>query len=230
MEAQAPNDHHGISQATSPVALVLVGGDRADGRLRARLPELAAVIAADSGLAQARVLGVAPTVVIGDMDSVDPTMLEEAASAGAEIERHPADKDATDIELALDRALQMECRSVIVVGGYGGRVDHLLGNALVLTAERFSTIDVEWWVAGTRIRVARQEVPVHIEGTAGDTVSLLAAAGDAHGVTTTGLRWSLENETLEAGSTRGISNELMGTAASVRVRRGVLLVVHGGRE
>ncbi len=213
---------------TPSYAIVLAGGDPVDPRLAARLPAGARIIAADSGLAQARLLGLTPDLVIGDLDSVDPNDLAEAQAADVPIERHPEDKDATDLELALDRAASMGHSNIILIGGHGGRLDHLLGNALVLASDRFGALHIEWWIRDTRVVVARSGERTRLAGTFGDVVSLIAVGGPAHRIVTEGLRWPLDNETLAPGSTRGISNELTGSTAHVTVGSGVLLLIHEG--
>lgn len=213
---------------TPSYVVVLAGGDAVDPKLATRLPADARIIAADSGLAQAGLLGLTPDLVIGDLDSVDPTDLAEAQAADVPVERHPEDKDATDLELALDRAVSMGHSNVILIGGHGGRLDHLLGNALVLASDRFGGVHVEWWISDTRVVVARSGEPTRLTGTFGDVVSLIAVGGPAAGVTTEGLRWTLDNETLTPGSTRGISNELIAGTATVTVSSGVLLLIHDG--
>jgi len=213
---------------TPSYVVVLAGGDAVDPKLADRLPAEARIIAADSGLAQARLLGLTPDLVIGDLDSVDPTDLAEAQAADVPVERHPEDKDATDLELALDRAVSMGHSNVILIGGHGGRLDHLLGNALVLASDRFGGVHVEWWISDTRVVVARAGEQTRLTGALGDVVSLIAVGGPAAGVTTEGLRWPLDNETLAPGSTRGISNELIADASTVTVSSGMLLVIHEG--
>lgn len=207
-------------------ALVLAGGDPIDPDLAGSLPADPWVIAADSGLDQAAALGITADLVIGDMDSVSTDALERAASTGVAIEEHPVDKDATDLELALERAAAAGFEDILLVGGNGGRIDHLLGNALLLAADRFAAINVEWWVRTTRVSIVRARNPVTIVGQPGDLVSLLSAGGAADGVTATGLRWALSGERLEPGSTRGISNEVVGATAKIAVDSGVLIVIH----
>jgi len=77
-------------------AVVLAGGDPVAPGLRGLLPEGATVIAADSGLHQAKLLGIEVDVVVGDLDSVEPAALALAEAAGARVERHPTAKDETD--------------------------------------------------------------------------------------------------------------------------------------
>jgi thiamine pyrophosphokinase len=183
-------------------------------------------VAADSGVDHALALGLAITVAVGDFDSVTDAGLAAAGDAGARIERHPVAKDRTDLDLALVRALELGARRIVVVGGHGGRVDHFLANALLLGADRYAGAVIEARFGPARLHVVRHRIT--LAGAPGDLVSLLAVGGAAEGVTTTGLRYALHEETLEPASSRGVSNELAGPAASVALRRGTLLVVRPG--
>jgi thiamine pyrophosphokinase len=213
-------------RASSEDVVVLTGGDPVDPALTPPLPAGALVVAADSGLAAADALGLTVDVVVGDMDSVAPARLAAAEAAGARIERHPTAKDATDLALAMDVALRLGARRLTVVGGDGGRLDHLLGNALLLAADDYATVTVVAHLGTATITVVRHEATLF--GRTGELVSLLAVHGPAHGITTDGLRYPLRDEPLAPGSSRGISNELIRPAARVRVRSGVLLAVQPG--
>jgi thiamine pyrophosphokinase len=204
-------------------AIVLAGGEPVAPGDRHGLPAAACVIAADSGLHQAGILGLDVDVVVGDFDSADPAEVDRAVAAGAATVRHPVAKDATDLDLALREARARGARRVIVLGGAGGRLDHLLGNALLLAAHS-ADLAVEWWTGGARTVAVRDRID--LSGRTGDTVSLLPIGGAAVGITTAGLRWSLTGETLTPGSTRGLSNELVAATASVTVDDGVLFVIH----
>lgn len=204
-------------------AIILAGGDPVDRELADQLPADAFVIAADSGLALADTLGLMVHVVVGDMDSVDPSSLADAEAAGTELERHQPDKDATDLELALRSALRRGARRVFVVGGTGGRLDHLLANAALLGADWLAEAKVVWLANGIRAEVVHDET--ELDAAPGELVTLLAVGGDAVGVSTRGLRWQLDSELLEARSTRGVSNEFVVDSATVRVESGVVLAV-----
>jgi thiamine pyrophosphokinase len=205
------------------VALVFAGGDPLPPALAARLPADALVIAADSGLAGARALGRRVDLVVGDLDSVDPGMLEAAEAAGTSVERHPEEKDATDLELALEAARARGARHITVVGGNGGRLDHFLANGLLLASERFDGLDVDAWVGNARVVVVREHAELH--GMPGSLCTLLAVGGIARGVTTKGLRYPLDDDVLFPGSTRGVSNELLAPVASVFVGTGTILAI-----
>jgi thiamine pyrophosphokinase len=204
-------------------ALVFAGGDPPGPEGLARSAGADLVIAADSGLAHARALGVHVDLVIGDLDSVDPAALDAAVADGTVVEQHPAAKDATDLELALDAALHRGATAVHVVGVGGGRLDHFLGNVLLLASPHYATARVDAHVGGAHVTVVHDHVD--LDGAPGALCSLLPLGGPAVGVLTDGLRFPLHRETLPPGTTRGVSNEFLGTRATVSLESGVLLAV-----
>lgn len=204
------------------VVVVLAGGDPPPAWVAGELPENPYVIAADSGLSHARQLALSVHLLVGDLDSV--TEADRRLHPEAQVVAYSPDKDKTDLELALEAAVALDPARVIVVGGSGGRLDHLLGNAALLAADKFADTDITWLGAGSTTHVVRAAAQIH--GSAGDLVSLLPYGGPAIGVRTRGLRWALDEATLTPGTTWGISNRMTGPVAQVRVREGILLVVH----
>ena len=184
------------------------------------------VVAADSGLEHARGLGLAVDRVVGDMDSVAPAALDEALAAGTSVERHPEAKDATDLDLAIEVAVAAHPSRVLVVTGAGDRFDHALAVALSVAAPRWAPAPMEAWIGPAHLWVVRRHVT--LVGRPGDHVSLLPVHGRVVGVTTSGLLYPLDDEDLDAGSTRGMSNEWAAEEATVQVRSGVLLAVAPG--
>jgi len=187
------------------------------------VPRTRAVVAADGGLERANALGLGVDVVVGDLDSVSATALEQAGAAGARIVRYPAAKDATDLELALDEAVALGGARVLVIASAGGRLDHLAALLLLLGSERFSGLELEALVGGSHVHVVRGERT--LTGTPGELLTLLPLGGQAAGVTTSGLEYPLRDETLEPGSTRGVSNVFAEPDARVSVASGVLLAI-----
>ena len=187
------------------------------------VPGAATVVAADGGLDRAAALGLDADVVIGDLDSVSPQALAAAEAAGARIVRHPETKDATDLELALDEAIALRASRVLVVASHEGRLDHLLGSLLLLGAARYAGLELDALVGKALVHVVRGRRT--LTGAPGELVSLLAVGGAASGVVTDGLEYPLAGETLEPGSSRGISNSFTAGQATVTVDRGTLLVV-----
>ncbi len=215
--------------STSTV-VVFAGGDAPPPSALVDLPAANLVIAADSGVEHALACGFHVDLLVGDLDSADPATIAAAAAAGAEIERHPTAKDATDLELALLAARDRGADDVVVVGGHGGRIDHFFGNVLLLTSPLLTAVRVRARMGDAEVTVIRDRNA--LVGRPGQLCSLLPAGGPAHGVTTDGLRFPLDHETLHPGSTRGVSNEFLADAATVTLDSGVLLAVvpHFGKD
>ena len=215
-----------MSDVETNTVVVVSGGDPPAASAARRLPEGAFVIAADAGIVHGLALGLEVGLAVGDMDSVTAEGLEAVSAAGARIESHPRAKDQTDLELALDRAVELGARRLVVLGSDGGRLDHLLGLALLLGLDRYAAVSIEARLGPTRVTVVRSTSELH--GHQGDIVSLLPVHGGVEGVTTAGLVYPLLDEDLAAGTTRGISNEMAGPVATVHLRQGVLLALQPG--
>ena len=205
------------------VALVFAGGDPPPADALRNLPPADLVIAADSGLEHAVALGFAVDLVVGDLDSVDPAAIDAAVAAGAAVERHPEAKDATDLELAL----LARARPRVHARHRGRRTRRssrpLPGERAPARVLRTRRRQVEARLGDAQVFVVRDEHELH--GEAGDLCTLLPLGGPALGVRTEGLRFPLRGETLEPGSTRGVSNELLSSVARVSLVDGVLLAI-----
>jgi thiamine pyrophosphokinase len=208
--------------------IVVAAGGVSAGPLPGLLPGKATVIAADGGIDRALALGLDVDLAIGDFDSVSPAGLAAVEAAGARVERHPAAKDATDLELALDAAIALQPARIVVVGSSGGRLDHLLGSVLLLGRERYAGAEIDAFLGAATVHIVRGSRT--LTGAPGELVSLLPLNGAAEGVTTEGLEYQLQGETLPAGTSRGISNVFTATEARITVERGCLLAVCPGPE
>ena len=182
------------------------------------------IICADGGTRYASSLDLKPALVIGDMDSAESSLLQKLQADGASIERYPRDKDETDLELAINKAIELNPKEIVIVAALGGRVDQMLGNIALLSNIQLSTINIKLDDGVEEIFFCREQVQVH--GGSGDIVSLISWQGAVTGIQTDNLRWSLYNETLHPDKTRGISNEMMDDVASIKISSGMLLVVH----
>jgi thiamine pyrophosphokinase len=205
--------------------VVVNGGSAPHPAAARRLPADRFVIAADSGLDHAEAMGLDVDLVVGDLDSVSAAALRRAEAKGTPIERHPADKDAVDLELALDAARARGATRLVVLSGGGDRLDHVLAALGLLVHPALAPLDVEAWWGPAHVVALRGPATAQLDGPAGAYVSLLPMHGRAEGVTTKGLRFALDDGTLAAASSLGVSNELVGGPATVTVLVGALLVV-----
>src|SRR3989344_4535098 len=168
------------------------------------------LIGVDGGTRLIERLGLKPDLTLGDFDSylrpkVDHLVFKQS-------------QELTDTEFALDYCVKHEFKEVVLVGVLGSRLDHLLAN--IFLGIRFNLTIIEgqqslYYVTSGRV----------LEGRSGDLVSLIPLS-NCSGVTTKGLKWSLQVEYLKCGSTRGISNVMTGKTARVSLKKGRLLVVY----
>lgn len=183
------------------------------------------VMAVDGGGEVLARLGVLPSMVVGDMDSISAETLAGLEREGVEMVRLPTAKDETDTEAALRLAVNRGADDITVYGALGGpRLDHMLGNLLLLSAP---------WLEGVRVRMVGglHEIFLvggssEVTGKRGDLVSLLPLSPEVQDVWTEGLLYPLRGESLFRGETRGVSNEMIGPKARVTHGEGTLLLVH----
>lgn len=191
--------------------------------LRPVLNDCGYIIACDGGLRHARAFGVRPDCIVGDMDSAAPEEVARAVREGAELLRHPCDKDDTDLALGMAHALERSPSSVAVLGALGGRIDHQLSNMHVLAMAL--PLGVPASLIGEESCVRLTSGTLTFTRGCYDTVSLVPMSGEVTGIVTQGLFFPLRGETLALGTTRGISNRFTREEASVTVESGVLAVI-----
>lgn len=182
------------------------------------------LIAADGGARHALALGCRLDAVVGDLDSLEPNLVNALAKAGVTISRYPVAKDQTDLELAIEFALDQGATEVVLMGAVGDRLDQTLANLLIL-AQR------EWPARLTlveRNQMAQLVSPgqlVTLQAQVGDTVSILPLSDVVTGITYSGMRYPLQDATLHFGSTRGISNEVSAVPATISIATGRILLI-----
>jgi thiamine pyrophosphokinase len=182
------------------------------------------MIAVDGGLQHMVNLGLTPDLIIGDFDSAAPRDVQHFESRGVEVRRFPAEKDETDLELALQAAIDLHPNAIRVVAALGGRLDQTLGNIFLLTRPEYAGLDL-------RLIDGIQEVflipsQITLTGRPGQRVSLLPLLGPVTGVKTEHLAYPLNSETLYPDHTRGISNLMLDTTATVSIDSGCMLCIH----
>lgn len=182
------------------------------------------LVGVDGGCRHLEALGRLPDIAVGDMDSIPDSLLMRYHDAGVETHLHPPRKDATDLELALDLALDRGATRISILGGTGGRLDHTLGNLFLLSRCLPAGIPACVMDEGQCVHLVDRSLT--LSGAAGDTLSLLPATPEVSGVTLAGLEYPLQDATLTFGTSWGMSNVFTGASATVTLRSGRLFVFH----
>ncbi len=184
------------------------------------------VIAADGGANHCLTHGIQPAAVIGDLDSLESSELEALEAGGAQIFTYPSRKDYTDLELALEYALKSQPDEVLILAGLGGRWDQAIANILLAATTRATRVRLVDGAQEFHFLYGDERLEIH--GRQDDIVSLIPLGGDAQGIITQGLEYPLNDEHLRFGSTRGISNVMLGDKATITLAQGYLLctIIH----
>ena len=196
-----------------------IGGEGPPPELAAKLAAASDLVAAaDSGLMAAEAAGLRPGWILGDMDSLDDPRRLDAYPADRVI-RHPPDKDDTDTELLLALLWDRGCDEVWLLGGGGGRLDHLLGIHALFERERSPD---RWITAAEDIRrIAEGQT---LEADRGGLVSVFPLGTGPWEAESRGLKWPLAGLPWKRGFF-GISNSAAPEGFSIRAVEGIFLVI-----
>ncbi|MCK9528261.1 MAG: thiamine diphosphokinase [Syntrophales bacterium] len=208
------------------VAFIISGGQIADPQtLRPWLekePE-AVIICADGGARYAAEIGIVPACIVGDMDSIDGSLLTFFQEKGSAIVRYSPSKNETDTELALSHVLARQPRKVLIFGALGTRMDHSLANIFLLAGAVPPEVDLR--IIDESCEMACVTDQMLLRGVAGQTVSLLPLSSVVSGITLRGFEYPLTEGVIEMGKSLGISNRLSGTEGFIGLKTGRLLVI-----
>jgi thiamine pyrophosphokinase len=183
------------------------------------------IIAADGGARHCRLLGLSPDILIGDFDSLTEDEVQQFSATGAQVIHHPIRKDYTDLELALRHAHSLGIQEVTVLAALGARWDQTLANLLLPAAPDLKDLTIRLLDGSQEVVLLRGAGQIQLVGKPGDTVSLIPLGEHARGVTTQGLEYPLSDEPLFFGATRGLSNVMLESQATVSLAEGLLLCV-----
>ena len=211
-------------------AIIFANGELCDReKIKTQFDSADFLIAVDGGHRHMKLLGLIPSLVIGDLDSMQKNDVQQLQDAGVELLRFPSEKNETDLELALLEASARGYHSILIVAGLGGRLDQTLGNLSLLQAPflqkcliKMDDGCVEVW----NLKSSNYPEGLQIFGEKGEVVSLLAFGSIVKGIMTEGLKYPLSGEDLSPYQTRGISNEMVRSIAGVSLSEGELIVIH----
>ena len=182
------------------------------------------IVSADGGLRYIRSLNLIPKLIVGDLDSVNYEDIDFLNDNHIEIIKFPTDKDQTDLELALRELVKRDYKDSLVIGALGGRIDQTLANVGLISSFSHDDIRVEFDDGREHVMLIRNRLL--LSGKKGDTVSLIPLCSPVKGITTRGLKYPLNNESLLPDQTRGISNVLVGEIAEIKITSGTVLCIH----
>jgi len=183
------------------------------------------VICADGGASNALKMGLVPDVVIGDMDSIKFGVREKIREKSTKTRyiSTSSQKDESDTQLAVEYALGLGVKKIIITGAVGGRIDHTLANIILLSSPKLEDIDARILTDNSDMFIVRK--PAVINGGPGKTITLISLSPYTYFTGTRGLKYELKEEKLDFSPVRGLSNEFTDKKVKFDIREGTLLVI-----
>lgn len=181
------------------------------------------VVCADGGAEYPLKCGIIPHAVIGDLDSINQDVLKSLNDKGCIIIKHPREKDYTDTQLAIDYAIENGAREIIMVASIGDRLDHTLANIFLLVKLAKKNIYAHLINEKNTIYIVSNSIS--LKGNLGDLISLIPLGGNVKGIYTEGLKYKLDDATMEIGDPLGISNVFINEDINIKIESGYLLVI-----
>ncbi|MCM2588656.1 thiamine diphosphokinase [Rossellomorea marisflavi] len=169
--------------------------------------------------------GMEPHVAFGDFDSVSPREWQLISSRVEEVNRYRPEKDETDLELALNWAVEQDPEDITIYGATGGRLDHFMGNVQLLLKDDLKGISVRLVDSLNEMYIKRpgeHRVETNPRYT---YISFVPISPIVQGLTLSGFKYPLTNRNIYWGSTLCISNELIQSHGTFSFSDGIIMVI-----
>ncbi|QGU95247.1 thiamine diphosphokinase [Clostridium bovifaecis] len=205
-------------------AVIVSGGTPPSYELiKQELQDSSCLICADSGANCLYKYNISPDIIVGDLDSIHEDALNCFRNKNTNILKYPREKDCTDTEIALDKAIELGANEIVLLGSTGSRIDHLLGNIGMLL--KCLKLDVSATIKDEHNSIRVINKPIKVKGNIGNTFSLISYYEDVENLSISGAKYPLNNHYLEVGSALGISNEFLEKEVNITFTKGVLMVI-----
>ena len=181
------------------------------------------IIAADSGADCLYEYNIMPDLLLGDFDSINKNILDYFKKSNCTIDIYPTEKDYTDTEIAVKKALSMKPNEIILLGCTGSRVDHLLGNIGMLKICMLNGVNAYIKDENNNIRLV--DASTSLNGSVGEIFSLQAYGDEIIDLTIEGAKYPLNNYNLKIGESITISNEFARATVDLKFKSGTLMII-----
>lgn len=205
--------------------LIVTGGSKPNDKLLLqKYEEAELVIAADSGCNVLYENALMPNIILGDFDSVDKNILEEIKKSKIEVKVYNPEKDYTDTELAVYKAIELGARQITMLGATGSRLDHVMANIGLLNLLLDKGIKASIIDSNNEIFIINKDVV--LQGVFGQTFSLQAYEGVVKNLTIKNAKYELKDYDLKVGSPLTVSNEFLHGNVEINFESGKLIVFY----
>jgi thiamine pyrophosphokinase len=204
--------------------LVVTNGTITDtGVLKGLAANHETILCADGAVRHIRKIDRLPTKVVGDLDSISQDDLKWIKANHIPVLQYDVRKDFTDTEIAVSHALEIGASAITIVGAWGSRVDHSLGNLYLL--KLISEHRVEGMIVDRNLEISLISENKKLSWKKGETVSFIPVSEKVLGLTLKGFEYNLDAVDLKMGSSRCISNIVATDNPEIRLTQGFLFAI-----
>ncbi|OGK52904.1 thiamine diphosphokinase [Candidatus Roizmanbacteria bacterium RIFCSPLOWO2_01_FULL_44_13] len=203
--------------------IAIVAGSRPPKNLISEIKNADYVIGVDRGSYFLIKLGVTPDLAIGDLDSVNHKELKLIKNNSKAVREFPAQKDETDLELAINESIKLNPKTVLIFGATGGRTDHSLTAIYLLKKLLEKNVEAKILDENQEIFLMNKDHSVK-KSNYFHYFSIFSLNSDSV-VSLTGFKYNLEKKLINAGDSFGVSNEIVDDIARIQIYQGTLLIV-----
>lgn len=182
------------------------------------------LIAADKGGEVLYNAGISPHILLGDFDSIDEKIFKYFETNLEDIEIYPKEKDFTDTELALMKALEKEAKEIIFLGCTGSRLDHMLANLGLLKTCLDNGVDA--YIKDDNNCVFLKDKNCSLKGEYGQILSFQAFGRHVEEFSIYGAKYDLKDYRLQFGDPRTVSNEFLNEDVRIEFKKGIVMVIY----
>ena len=191
------------------------------------------VVAVDSGGNWCSAAGVIPDLLVGDMDSIDPAVLQQFAEQEVEQVVYPVEKDKTDIELAVGLVIERGYSDLVATNVLGGRIDHEMATLGILMTAGISDLaitvveDDQTLVFLNNPGIRQQLRLSFADNMTPENAPLMSLIpwGRPATVSLSGFQWDLDHAELDPAKSLGVSNYPIDIEPLIELHDGALIVV-----
>ena len=182
------------------------------------------IIAVDKGLETLDILNINPNYVVGDFDSIDKTILRKYENTQIEIIKLNPEKDLTDTHSAINLAIGLKSKKIIIIGAIGTRLDHTIANIHILKLAIDKGINIKIINETNEITLINNSIKIYKDQNY-KYISLIPLTTTVENITLKGFKYPLTKRTLYIGDSLGISNEQLQQEGEIQLEKGILILI-----
>ena len=179
------------------------------------------IIGVDNGAMHLFNRSLTPTTVLGDLDSIESSLLKKIKIMDIDLINYETDKDKTDFELSLNNIDNPNEKNIYLIGGEGGEIDHLFSIFSLIINYEFAE-NLTWFYKDKTI-IFKTNVSIRME--LGSNFSIIPIT-QLESLTITGAKWDVNKIDVKPGSTKTLRNISISDEVTINCEDGLFSVIY----